>query len=285
MPTSSDGVMEANFDPQRNLVNLVVHGENWFFPESPVEMTILRSTPAQVATPVRGAERVLAPGGTLVWSDNEAPMGVEVRYRAEGFYSSGGSHVSAQAIVPMMGAAWGLWVKVPGRPELTTRVEVNLAPEQSRETLGGYWQITGAVTQAGFQEVSGPTLAQSAGMGALMIPDLEVTTYSPAELSALQRAVRQAPGQVVLLQSGQPEEIPSGYYQVQSMSTTNPAGMRSDLQPLRRTRLSLVEVSTPAGPATGWSGATYGDVADAFATYQDIVDADVSYLDLATGNF
>lgn len=282
MPTSFDGSFSADFDPEANLVRLVVDPSNWSENLVGDRVTIYRSSPPSArGVVVRGAEEALAPAGTLIWSDNEAPLDAEIRYYAQQIHSNGRIGSTIPVDVETTGAKWGVWLKAPGRPELTTRAEQNGAGDQTRETLGGTWQIPGGPTLS--QSGSG-AVAQSAGMGALT-SELELTTRTPGDLAALQRVVRQAPGQVLLIQTGEPEELPSGYYQVRSMTTRNPTGMRSDLQAMRRTALSLVEAVIPAGPATGWSGTTYQDIYDRFATYQDIVDADVTYLDLATGSF
>jgi hypothetical protein len=251
--------------------------EEWTY-AVPDEVSVYRSVDGGSRIAVRGAEMAAAPGGTFVWSDNEAPLDASVTYTVEGYV--GGQLVGMSSVtVQTVGAKWGAWLKVPGRPELTTLATVRSVGDQSRATLGGAWQIPGGpqISQSG-----AGALAQSAGMGALAA-ELVLTTKSPSDLAALQRAVRQAPGQVVLIQTAQPEELPSGYYFVSGMSTANPTNLRSDLQPLRWTTLALTEAVMPAGPASGWTGVTYTDVANAFETYQDLDDSGLSYLDLATG--
>jgi len=272
--------LTATWDPERCLVVLVVDGSNWW-PAGVTRVRITRKAGDELTVPVRGLEDVTAPGGSVVWSDNEAPTDASVKYTAVAMNDAGASLWATTSTVQTLlpDRLWGAWVKVPGRPEMTVRAKVRTVGDMARETLGGSWDIPGGPTIA--QSGAG-ALAQSAGIGALTTT-LELSTYSPGDLAALQRAVRQAPGQVVLIQTGQPEELPSGYYQVQSMSTSNPAGRRSDLQPLRVTTLTLKEAAVPAGPASGWTGTTLGDVRDAFPTLQAIVDAELTLLDLATG--
>ncbi|MCZ2261591.1 hypothetical protein [Isoptericola sp. QY 916] len=271
--------LTATWDPERCLVVLVVDGSSW--PEEASRVRITRQAGAALAVPVRGLDDVTAPGGTVIWSDNEAPTEVLVTYTAVALNAAGDPIATSTATVQtdLPERLWGAWLKIPGRPEMTVRAKVRSVGDMARETLGGSWDIPGGPTIA--QSGAG-ALAQSAGMGALTT-SLELSTYSPGELAALQRTIRQTPGQVVLIQTGQPEELPSGYYQVQSMSTSNPTGKRSDLQPLRVTTLTLKEATVPAGPASGWTGTTLADVRDAFPTLQDFVDADLTFLDLATG--
>lgn len=269
MATSGDGVLTANFDPARNLVSLVTDGSAWPGPTYPDHVTLTR-TVAGSETPVRGAESVAAGGGTLVWSDNEAPLDVEVTYTA---YSFIGSFLEGTSVVTISttGAAWGVWVKVPGRPELTARAPLAYLGDFATSTLGGSWQVPG-----------GSALAQSAGMGALATT-MTLLPVDTGSLGAVERAVRQAPGQVVLIQTGAPEELPSGYYQVGQMVRQNPAQVLSDVYARRRLLLSLVATVAPAGPASGWSGVSYADLAAQYATYQDLADADLTYLDVSLG--
>ncbi len=280
MPTSSDGVLTAEFDPDRNLVSLYVDGESWTGESPPSQVSITRSSPGVSSIPVRGAERLLAPGGTALWSDNEAPMATDVTYTVIGY--SGPVLVGASSvIVSTRGAAWGAWVKVPGRPELTVLATVKSVGDMSRQTMGGYWQIPGGPT---LSQSGGGASAQSAGMGALSAT-LTLSTRDPGLLGALDRAVRSAPGQVLLIQTGQPEELPSGYYFAESITQSNPLNMSSDDQPLRHVSLPLVESAIPAGPSTGWTGVTYQDVFEEFATYQALADTGATYLDVAQGTW
>jgi hypothetical protein len=278
MPTSPDGVLTAEFDPDRALVTLLTDGAAWG-EDPPDRVTLLRAVGDETPVVVRGADQALAPGGVLLWSDNEAPLDQVVTYTAQAETFDG--TLTSSVDVATTGAVWGMWVKVPGQPELTTRAPLAGLGDFSRETLGGSWQIPNGPTIS--QSGSG-ALAQSAGMGALGT-QVTLQTRSMGDLAALERAVRQAPGQVLLIQTGEPQDLPSGYYQVTSMVRQNPAGIRPDVVPLRRLVLAVTESAVPAGPASGWSGTTYGDVVAAFATYQDLADADLTYLDVATGGW
>ena len=251
--------------------------ESWVL-EVPDRVSLTRSVAGASPVPVRGAQQASAPGGVLLWSDNEAPLDAVVTYTATG-YRFGLVMGTATVNLTTEGAEWGAWLKIPGRPEMTVRAKVRAVGDMTRETLGGRWVIPGGPTIA---QAGAGALAQSAGMGPLSAT-LELTTYNPGDLAAVLRTLEQAPAQTVLVQTGQPEELPSGYYQAENWTVNNPTGLRSDLEPMRHIILPLVQAAVPAGPASGWTGTTLQDIYNQFPTLQDIVDADRTLLDLATG--
>ncbi|GMA22291.1 hypothetical protein GCM10025864_44560 [Luteimicrobium album] len=262
----------STFDTARNLVQLVIDGRDTGW-STATSVTVTRTVAGASPVPVRGSVAVAVVGGVLLSSDNEAPMDSAVTYAATAVGDD--DPVALSGTVETTGAAWGLWVKVPGRADLNCRVPLRDFGQVTRQTQGGSWQVPG-----------GQRVAESSGL-AQASSTLEVATRTPGQLAALAAVLEGAPGGVVLLQTGQPAEpeLPSGYYQVTSWSTSNPGRARSDVSGWRVHTLTVDQVAMPAGDATGFSGMTYNQVADRFATYQDLLDGVPTYLDLATGSY
>ncbi|MFD2792588.1 hypothetical protein ACFS27_03405 [Promicromonospora vindobonensis] len=187
--------------------------------------------------------------------------------------------VPTEATVSTTGAAHGLWVKIPGRADMATCVAVQDVGEMSRPTLGGSWQVPGGVAIA---QSSAASLAQSAGLGSLSTA-LRVLSQDAGQTAALWQIIGQAPAQTVLLQTvPQPEELPSGYYQVVNPSQgTLP--IRPDLYGKRPFSLPITEAVAPAGSGTGVFGATHDDIAASFTSHTEIAATVASHLELAQG--
>lgn len=185
---------------------------------------------------------------------------------------------STDVTVSTAGAAWGLWVKIPGRADMVTRVGLQSVGEMARATLGGSWQVPGGVAIA---QSAAASLAQSAGLGSLSAT-LQVLTADAGQTAALWQIIAQAPGQVVMLQTGQPEELPSGYYQV-----VNPAQGTIPISPglygRRPFTLPITEAVMPAGSGTGLFGAAHDDIAQSFSSHTEIAATVGSHLELAQG--
>ncbi|MFE6228903.1 hypothetical protein [Cellulosimicrobium sp. NPDC057862] len=267
MPTSPDGILEAAFDAGQNLVRLTVDGGMW---PDPVSWLLITRASAGVATePVRTANTVRAAGGWWLGVDDAAPMDTSCTYTVTG-YSEGGEIVAtASVVVETVGALWGLWLKAPGRPQLTCRAVFRGVGDRSSPTQGGVYQVPG-----------GGSVPQWSGVDTDQLT-IEVATESAAEtarLDALLRAER-----VLLIQSGQPEEIPSGYYYVAVKSRSNPAQLRSDEEPYRVTDLALTATSAPAGEGQGYTGTTYETVRQTYATYADVLAGNATYFDVQQG--
>jgi len=264
--------LTPTFYPQQNLVQLVLDGTGTGW-STATAATITRSVAGGSPVPVRGVERRPVVGGVLVWSDNEAPMDTSVVYAATGVGFDG--PVPLTATVETTGAAWGLWVKAPGRADLNVRVALRDFGQTTRQVQGGSWQIPG-----------GQRVAESSGL-AQVSSTIEVATRAPAEHDALRAVLEAAPGGVVLLQTGQPAEpeLPSSYYQVTSWSTSNPGRARSDVSGFRVHTLAVDRVAMPAGDSTGFSGVSHDVIAATFPSHQAIKDAGLTHLDLAMGSW
>jgi hypothetical protein len=235
-------------------------------------VTITRTVAGASPVPVRGAESRPVVNGVLVWSDNEAPQGATVTYTATGS-GPDGAPTPLTATVSTVGAAWGLWVKAPGRADLNCRVGFKSAGDMGRTSLGGSYTVPG-----------GKRFSESAGLAPLTT-SIEVVTRTPAEFAALRDVLEQATGQELFLQTGQPEELPSGYYWCSAWTPANPTGLRSDLQAYRTHTLQLEQVAMPAGGSAGFAGTSHDVIAETFGTHQAIKTAGLSHLDLALGKF
>lgn len=279
MPTAPDGILTADYDPALNIVLLTTDGDEW---PATVETVTVYRTVGGTTTPVRGAQDRPAPDGVLIWSDNECPMDVSATYACEGY--DGSTLVATSTVtVSTTGAEPGMWAKVPGNASLNIRLALVDVADQVRPTLGGTYQIPGGVAVS--QSATG-ALAQSAGMGALTT-SIVLQADTVAQRAALEQVVASAPGQVVLLQEGLDEELPSGYYQVGELRRlSSGARVRTTVYPMRRLALPLTESIMPAGSSTGYTGVTYDDVLADFATYQALEDGPpATYLDLARGEW
>jgi hypothetical protein len=283
MPTSPDGILTCTFDAERLAVQIQVDGAAWPLESDVQRVTITRSSAGQGTIPVRDLERRAVAGGTLLWVDNEAPADTAVTYSCTG-YDSFGEEVPggpSEVAVSTLGAAAGLWVKIPGRADMVTRVGLVDAGELVRATLGGSWQVPGGVAIA---QAAAASLAQSAGLGSLSTT-LQVLTRDAGQTAALWQIVGQAPGQVLLLQTvPQPGEFPSGYYQVQN-PRQGTVPVSPDLYGKRPFLLPVVESVMPAGSGTGAFGATHDDIAQSFSSHTEIAATVSSHLELAEGSW
>ncbi|MFC8732185.1 hypothetical protein ACFT5B_06985 [Luteimicrobium sp. NPDC057192] len=262
--------LTATFYPASNLVQLVLDGAGTGW-STVTAVTITRSVAGGSPVPVRGVEPRPVVGGVLVWSDNEAPQDATVTYVATGVGPD--SPAALTATVSTTGAEWGLWLKPPGRADLNARLHFRDAGDMTQDDVGGSWTIPG-----------GGRVSESSGLAPLTTT-ITGTVRSAGDLAAVRSAVAQTPGRILLLQTGKPEELPSGYYHVTSISQSNPANLRTDLYPRRIVTLQVEAVDMPAGDSTGFAGTTYDVVAASFATYQDLANRVPTYLDLAMGSW
>lgn len=87
MPTSSDGILTATYDPTIASVRLVVDGGMW--PAPVTFITVTRTPVGQPAVPVRGLEERRVQGGWYIGTDGEMPLDVDVTYAVVGYDSFG----------------------------------------------------------------------------------------------------------------------------------------------------------------------------------------------------
>lgn len=236
----------------------------------PVSRVLIERSSAGVPTePVRNAAGVPAAGGWFLGYDDAAPMDTTVTYTVTALDAYGGVVGTASVTIDTSGAEWGLWLKAPGRPQLTCRVTFRGIGDRSSPTQGGIYQVPG-----------GGSIPQWSGIDteSLTIELATETDTDRVRLDALLRAER-----VLLIQSGQPEEIPSGYYFVSVAPRSNPGQMRSDEEPYRVTTLELTATSAPVGEGQGFTGTTYETVRQTYATYADLLAGNATYFDVLAG--
>lgn len=180
----------------------------------------------------------------------------------------------ATVTVSTTGAAWGLWLKAPGRADLTVLAQLKGRGDVSAPTIGGTFQVHDGVEVAAWSGVGGDRLT------------LQLQTRSTAQDAAVRSLLKQA--RVLLIQSGQPADFGDGtgsdWWYVENPSQTNPQGyVPSGDYALRYHTLQLVRTAAPAGDGVVYTGQTYSTVYAEFATYQALKDATPTYEDLMTG--
>jgi len=263
VPTSADGILEGAYEPSQNLVRLVVDGGMWPAPVS--RLTISRSSAGTLTEPVRTADNVATAGGWFLGVDDAAPMDASCTYTATGITEWGEPVATASVVIMTTGAAPGLWLKAPGRPQLTCRVRLINPGENSTETQGGVYQPPGgfAIPQWSGVDADSRTLVVAA-----------TTTQDVARVRALLAAER-----TLLIQSRQPEQFPSGYWFVHTEGVTRlgPATEQSWFA------LPVTRTSAPVGEGQGFTGTTYETTRQTFATYADVLAGAATYFDVPEG--
>lgn len=262
MPVSPDGILEAVYDVAQNLVRLTVDGGMW---PSPVDrLTITRSSAGAVTEPVRTANSIPVAGGWFLGSDDAAPMDTTCTYIVTGL-GSGALVGTATVSVDTVGGDPGLWLKAPGRPQLNVRVTLRDPGETTAITQGSTYQPPGGTAIGQWSGVDSDTrrLVVSAK-----------TSQDVVRLRALLAAER-----VLLIQSRQPEQFPSGYWfvHVEDVVRLGPATDESWFS------LPVTRTDAPVGEGQGFTGTTYETVRQTYATYQDLLDNNATYFDVQQG--
>jgi hypothetical protein len=272
MPTSADGIIAATFEPDAARVQLVVDGGMW--PGTVRTLTLTRTVPGYATVPVRGFDQPRrTAGGWYLGSDHEfeGPLGSDVTYTVTGYDAAGARVGSASVTVSTAGTEWGVWLKAPGRPELTIMCPLVSVTSRSITDQGGEYQVHG-----------GDAVSQSSGVNAEHL-QLVVATRTPGEAAALRTLYERATARTLLVQTAEPEECTSGWYRVASLASENPAQVRSDVYARRVHTLALTRVAMPAGVGVAFAGTIYESVRQAHPTYQAIKDLGLGYADLARG--
>lgn len=270
MPVSADGILEAVFDPAWASVRLVVDGGMW--PSPVAAITITREIPGAAPVALRGVEARAVVGGSYVGSDHEAPLESSVIYAVTGFDSAGASVAVASVVVDTSGAAWGLWVKAPGKPDLTTWARFAVAGEVGSRTIGGVYQIAGgggSVAQ---------TTAQWSGAESDRVT-VQIAGETPAGVARLRAVFRE--GRILLLQAPGSTDLEQGWYFVEDVRRANPAQFEDF--PERWFTLDLRRTGVPVGQGSGIAGNTWARLADEYATWADVLAAFDTWFDVLKG--
>lgn len=268
MPTSSDGILQAEFDPAWATVRLVVDGGMW--PSAVDAITIVRQVPGLADVPVRGIEALSVVAGYFVGSDPEAPLESLVSYVVTGLHS-GAMVASASVSVSTEGAECGLWLKVPGQPDLTAHVPFRALSDVDSDTIGGVYQIVG-----------GGMVSQTTAQWSGIESDRATVQVSPRrgqQVARLRAALSAA--RVLLLQPVGSEDLDAGWYFVSSVSRGNPGGF--DAFGFRVFDLSVQRTGVPAGTGQGIPGVSWSTVAGTYESWSALMAANDAWFDVMQG--
>ena len=269
MPVSSDGVIEATFDPEWASVRLVVDGGMW---PSPVEsVTIQRRSASEPQVVLRGLTRRPAVGGTFVGSDHEMTLGEPVTYRVTGYDAAALVVGASEVTVDTAGALSGMWIKVAGQPDYTVRTQVRAVSEIRSVTVGGVYQIAG-----------GGTVAQTTAQWSGIEPDAGdlVLSVDQATLRRVRAALSRS--RVVLMQGVGVSDLDQGWYYVSAMGRVNPTSV--DSYGRRWVSLSVQRTGMPVGDGVGSSGVSWALVQEQYATWGDLQASTASWFELLKGD-
>lgn len=256
----------AAFDPETASVQLTVDGSTWA--TVPATVTVTRQASGEASETVRGLIGKAVVGGYLVATDHEMPLGASVTYTIVGMDSSGTSLASASASVATTVTATGVWVKAPGRPDLSILCQPASLGEITSTTVGGVYQVLGG---------EGVAVAQYSGVAPESF-QLVLRTDKGADTDSLRKLLKDY--RVVLLQPVGVDDMDPGWYFTGQANRSNPGGFNDFA--FRYTTLTPVASRVPAG-SSGGSVWTYAALADTYATYDDVKAAFGSYFALAQG--
>ena len=257
----------ATFDLVTAAVTVEVLTADWPG-ATPVQVSIVRRPSGEPEMAVRGWTRRAVVAGHVYATDGEMPLESPVTYTVAGFSSAGASVGAVTVTVDTSGAEHGLWIKAPGRPDLTVRVDVATFDDIGSDTIGGNYQILGGDALA---------VSQWGGLAPDRVPLTLRTDRGPhtAALRALLTAAR-----IVLLQPIGLSDIDPGWYFAASAGRSNPGGF--DAFEMRYTKLQLETTAVPAGDVAGavW---TWDMLAATYATWDDVAAAYSSWAGVMRG--
>lgn len=252
-------ILVASFDPSTASVLLTIDGTTWG--TVPATVTATRTLPDGDPEKVRGIIGKTVAGGYLVATDHEMPLNASVQYTVTGYNPAGASVGTAIATVSTAVTATGLWLKAPGRPDLTVFAQPRLG-EVSSPTIGGVYQVVGGDAVA---------IAQWSGLGALSA-GLTVRTDRGAATDQLRALL--AAARVLLVQPVGWTDLEAGWYFASGAAWSNPGGFEDFA--FRLCSLPLQRVGVPAGQSGGaqW---TWAAVKAQYATWADFKAAHGSW--------
>ncbi len=262
------GLLSATWNPALGAVHLVVDPGMW--PEQTVQRIRIERTSASEGTvPVRGIENLPAPGGGYVGTDHEAPINETVQYTVYGYDAAGQMVDSSTAVVKPEVGSCTLYVKAPGRPDMTMTPKFTGRDRLGSATRGGVYQIAGggAVAQDGGADTTTATIT--------------VRTQTAGEARGLEGLL--ATARTILIQHGGEPEIRPGWWFVSSWEQANPAGKSFDVFSKRDYQLTLQATQRPAGVGVQFTGTTWGALIASHNTWQDVIDAYPTWLDVILG--
>lgn len=258
--------LSATFDSSTASVDLAIVGSSWS--TVPAYVTATRQVPGGAAELVRGVIEKQLVAGYLVAVDHEMPLGSSVTYTVTGYSAAGAVVGTAVSTVNTSGGAAGLWVKAPGRPDLSVHTQLASAPSLASATIGGVYQVIGGEAVA---------IGQWGGLSA-RAGSLTVRTGKGAETAALEALLEVA--RIVLLQPVGDSDLQAGWYFVGSATPSNPGGFVGFS--FRLWQLDVHQVQAPAGQQGG-STWTWDSVMGTYATWDTVKAAYASWFALEQG--
>lgn len=256
----------ATWQPDSASVLLTVVGSTWT--TVPATVTVTRKTAATPETKVRGIIGKPVIGGYLVATDHEMDLNSTVTYTITGYSALGAVVGSASASVATTAVTAGVWVKAPGRPDLTVFCLPASLGDVSSQTVGGVYQVIGGQAVA---------VAQWSGLAALSA-GLTLRTDRGSHTSRLKALLQVA--RVLLVQPVGWSDLDPGWYYASSAAWQNPGGF--DAFTFRLCTLALQSVGVPAGQQSGGTW-TYATSTGTWATYAASKAAHSSYFARSQG--
>lgn len=260
-------VLEYNAD--RAEVRIVVDGSQWFTEELVTNLSVIRSAPGEAAIPVRGTENLAAIGGSWIGIDHELPLGTTVTYRVAALNEWGIEVDAFIASIESVATDCDLFIKAPGRPDLTQRPVFAGVGDSSSPIQGGVYDVH-----------SGPAISHWSGVRTESV-DITVRTQDRGEAMAMEGLLREA--RVVLIQHGGDPEVAPGWYEVSDVRRSNPAQRTYQRFGKRAFTLSLRAVGIPAGVGVLPTGVTWSSVVAEFASWSDVMASRSTWLDVQRG--
>lgn len=269
MPTGADGVLTATWRPDVAAVSLDVLGSAW--PAAVVEVRLVRRVAGEEETPVRGADKVSAIGGYWTGTDHEMlELGSSITYQAVGYTSAGLPVLSSMVTVSTEGARHGVWLKAPGRPNLTVRLGMVERGSRSSMTQGGVYNIAGG---------RGVAVAAASGRDGDTMT-LRVRATSTAERESALALLDEH--RVLLIQPvAHVRPFRDAWWFVSSVDEALlTQADRADYWDLT---LNLTRVGVPSGAGQEVVGWSYASIASTYADYVAVKAAYSDYLSLTRG--
>jgi hypothetical protein len=260
-------ILQVTYDPAWAAVRVVVDGGMW--PSAVASIRLVRTSASEGVVPVRGVERLVTAGGYWIGTDHEMPLGEAIQYTVAGYAANGTVVASESASVTTTSTACELWIKAPGRPDLSRPVKFRTIGDVAFSPRGSNYQIA-----------RGGAVAQTSGMDTESL-SLVVGVDGPGEVTALERLVRGY--QTILLQHGGEPEFTPGWYMVTSMSRSNPAQKVYGIYAKRDFTLNLEATSRPAGVGVAATGVSWATVMQQHATWADVLATVPTWFDLQKG--
>lgn len=269
MAVSTNGILEVVFVPEWAACTLVVDGGMW--PSAVTSITVTRTMPGFASITVRGLERREVIDGSWIGSDPEISLDSSVTYEVVGYSAAGLEVGRASVTVETTGAAWGLWLTVAGKPNLTTRAVYHDQGAVTSTTQGGVYPVAGGGSVA-------QSIAQYSGTDG-DATSVTIRADSDAEIARVRAVLDNH--RIVLLRTGLPELLDSGWYFVDRV-TSSWIEQTAEIR-VKTFTLSLIRTAMPVGKGTGTAGVTWISVAAKHPTWAAVKTAVASWFELMKG--